>query len=67
MRPTGFYDYFFPAENFDIKSLSDSNRNIIFKNGIRVDFFQGRRSLKKEPFLYQQLIHPIVIGMKDFM
>jgi len=47
MRPTGFYDYFFPAENFDIKSLSDSNRNIIFKNGIRVDFFQGRRSLKK--------------------
>ena len=47
IRYTGFYDYFFPAENFDIKCLSDSNQHVAFKNGIRVNFFQGRPSLKK--------------------
>lgn len=42
----GFHDFFFPSLFFDKKCILDSNLNITFKNGLRVDFFNGRNGIK---------------------
>lgn len=43
---TGFDDFFFPSECLDIKCLLDSNKSIVFKNGLRVGYFYNRKSIK---------------------
>jgi hypothetical protein len=46
VKSYGFSDYFFPSEAFDKNCFLDSNKNISFKNGVRVDFFKSRNQLK---------------------
>jgi len=52
MRPAGFADYFFLSDNFDKKCFLDSNKNISFKNGVRVEFFKSRNQLKSKAVLF---------------
>lgn len=46
VKSWGFSDYFFPSENFDMNCLLDSNKNITFKNGVRVEIFKTRNHLR---------------------
>jgi hypothetical protein len=46
IKSFGFSDYFFASENFDKNCFLDSNKNISFKNGVRVEFFKSRYQLK---------------------
>ena len=48
VRSWGFSDYFFPSENFDKNCLLDSNKNISFKNGVRVEIFKTRNQLRNK-------------------
>ncbi len=45
-RPLGFHDFFYPVKDFNTKLLEDTNVNIGFKNGMRVDFIENRSQLK---------------------
>lgn len=51
MNPLGFHDFFFPSEKFDLGCLLDSNKSILFKNGIRLDFYDKRQIVKKKATL----------------
>lgn len=53
MRPLGFHDFFFPAENFNCKLLIDSARHIAFNNGIRIDFMENRKALKAKARVFK--------------
>ena len=77
IRPAGFHDYFFLSENFDKKCFLDSNKNISFKNGVRVEFFKSRNQLKnkavgfdcKEEGCYEYdkfYIIPVTIDYKSY-
>lgn len=48
IRPLGFHDFFYPVKNFDNSLLCDSNINVLFKNGVRVDFINNRKPLKEK-------------------
>ena len=52
MRSLGFHDFFFPCEEFDLKCLLDSNLEVLFKNGYRVDFIRDRRILKNKAKMF---------------
>ena len=52
-RPLGFHDFFFPIENFNPKLISDSNIQIVFKNGLRVDFINDRKLAKAKAKIIQ--------------
>jgi hypothetical protein len=52
VKSVGFFDFFYPSEHFDSKCLLDSNKNTVFKNGIRVEFFKDRKQLKKKAMLF---------------
>jgi len=45
-RPLGFHDFFYPVKDFNEQLLKDNNVNIVFKNGMRVDFIENRSRLK---------------------
>ena len=51
-RPLGFHDFFYPIKDFDTKILNDSNIQIVFKNGLRVDFINDRKTLKAKAKLF---------------
>lgn len=48
VKSWGFSDYFFPSENFDKNCFLDSNKNISFKNGVRVEIFKTRNQLRSK-------------------
>ena len=52
VRSLGFHDFFFPSDCINTKCFLDSNMNFIFKNGIRVDFINNRKSLKSKADIY---------------
>ncbi len=52
VKEVGFFDFFYPSEQFDQKCLLDSNKSIWFRNGIRVEFFKTRQQLKKKATIY---------------
>lgn len=78
VRSLGFHDFFFPSDCVNAKCFLDSNINILFKNGIRVDFINNRKSLKSKAsvfscidtskcYLYDQFyIIPVVVDYKIF-
>ncbi len=47
-KPLGFHDFFYPVSDFHSKIMLDSNLKIEFKNGVRVDFINGRDLLKNK-------------------
>lgn len=48
VKSVGFHDFFFPSDKFDKNCFLDSNKSMIYKNGIRVDFFKSRKYLKRK-------------------
>ena len=48
IRKLGFHDFFFPSECIDTRCFLDSNINLLFKNGIRVDYINNRKQLKNK-------------------
>lgn len=44
---TGFHDYFFPIDSFNMKSFIDSSKTFVLNKGLRVEFFKSRNQLKK--------------------
>ncbi len=50
IRPLGFHDFYYPTSCLDVKCILDSNLNIVFKNGIRIKFINGRYGIKTQSF-----------------
>jgi len=48
IRPVGFHDFFYPIDTFDFNLLTKKSSDIIFKNGIRVDFIYNRKVIKEK-------------------
>ena len=77
VRSWGFSDYFFPSENFDKNCLLDTNKNISFKNGLRVEIFKTRNQLKSKATKFNSIYNdcysydsfyvvPVVIDYKVY-
>jgi hypothetical protein len=77
VKSWGFSDYFFPSENFDKNCLLDSNKNISFKNGVRVEIFKTRNQLRskatkfnstyKDCYSYDSFyVVPVIVDYKMF-
>jgi hypothetical protein len=47
IRPLGFHDFFFPSDCINVKCFLDSNINIVFRKGLRIDSISKNRKLLK--------------------
>lgn len=77
-KPLGFHDFFYPTECVNMKCFLDTNRCVTFKNGLRVEYFEGRNLTKGKSvvmkcrdssncYAYDKFyIVPVVLDYKQF-